>query len=252
MGLTFEWTLGPLTAAFVDVSEHERGAAVKRHVGHRNRHHVVLNASESCPDVAPDTELLSFRGDGPLVLAVTSLRAQKRVDVFLRALPEVFAEIPMARAAVVGNGPEERSLRLLAERLGLSRSGRLAIVPFTGPAARYLKCAEVYSLSSAFESLPIGILEALACGVPQVATDVGGVSEAIGDDTGILVAPEDPTALARALVELLRDPDRRRRMAGASRLRHQELFGLPRMLAETARVYEVALARPSGHNSSRA
>jgi glycosyltransferase involved in cell wall biosynthesis len=261
-GLAIEWALGPLTAAFIDVSEHERRAAAKRRVGHRTRHHVVLNASEACPDVAPDTELLRFRGGAPLVLAVTSLRAQKQVDVFLRALPEVFAEIPMVRAAVVGNGPEEDSLRLLADRLGLTQSGRLAMLHFNGPAARYLKCADVYALSSAFESLPIGILEALACGVPQVASDVGGVSEAIGDDTGILVPPANPAELARGLVELLRDAERRRRMADASRIRHGELFSLPRMLAETVGVYEAVLVRSSrgvqhagcdaNRNSSRA
>jgi glycosyltransferase involved in cell wall biosynthesis len=241
-GLAVELALAPLTAAFVDVSEYERRGAIERHVGRPGRHHLVLNASDPCPDVAPDPQLVEFRQGGPLVAVVASLRVQKRVDVFLRALPRVLREVPNARAAVIGNGPESAALRDLAERLGLVASGRLLMAPFAPPAARYLACADLYVLPSGWESLPIGVLEALACGVPQVATAVGGVPEAIVPDTGTVVAPGDPAALGDAIVGLLRDPELRRRMGRASRVRHAELFELPRMVAQTADVYERVLA----------
>jgi len=241
LGLVIEWPLAPLTAAFIDVSEFERRAALSRRVGRPERHHLVHNACELCPDVSPDPGLLRFRGEGPLVLVVTTLRVDKRVDIFLQALPEVFREVPDARAAVVGNGPESSTFMEVARELGLDREGRLLMLPFKGPSARYLKCADVYVLPSSFESLPIGLLEALACGVPQVATAVGGVPEAVSTETGVTVPPGDSAALADALIPLLLAPERRERMGRASQARHAELFDLSRMVAETVGVYEAVL-----------
>lgn len=240
-GLVIERSLAPLAAAFIDVSEFERRTAIGRHVGRAGRHHLVLNACEPCPEATPDPDLCRFRGDDPLIVVVASLRTQKRVDLFLRALPEVLHKVPQARAAVIGNGPESAALSNLAEKLGLGQGGRFLMLPFQGPAARYLRCADIYVLPSSWESLPIGLLEALACGVPQVATDVGGVAEAMGAETGVTVPPEDPAALAGALIDLLCDPERRERMERASRIRHAELFSLPRMVAETADVYQTVL-----------
>ena len=88
-----------------------------------------------------------------------------------------------------------------------------------------------------------GVLEAQACGVPQVATDVGGTREAVVPDTGILVAPHDPVGLASALAELLLDRERRVRMGRASRARHAERFTAGRMVRETAAVYDDVLRR---------
>ena len=85
------------------------------------------------------------------------------------------------------------------------------------------------------------MLEAQACGVPQVATDVGGVGEAVDAATGLLVPPRDPAALAGALAELLLDPERRARMAAASRARHAERFMIERMLDATAALYDAVL-----------
>lgn len=251
VALALELSLAPLTAAFIDVSEHERRAAIERHVGRAELHHLVRNGSGPCPDVVPDVQLVKFRQRGPLVVVISGLRTEKRVDVFLQALPQVFREVPNARAAVIGNGPESTSLRDLADELGLGAGGRLLMLPFQQPAARYLTCADLYVLSSAWESAPIGVLEAMACGVPQVATDVGGTSEAVVPDTGMIVPPSDPAALGRAIVDLLRDTERRRRMSQASPTRHAELFGLPRMVAETSAVYEAVLTgRSDGQRSS--
>jgi len=259
VGLNIEQALAPLTSAFIDVSSYERRAAIKARVGRGEHHYLVPNGCEPCPDVAPDGQLLEFRGEHLLVVVVASLRPQKRVDVYLRALPELFRRVPHARAALIGNGPEHATLERLASQLGLHEQERFLMAPFRGSAARYLKCADVYALSSGWESLPIGVLEALACGVPQVAAHVGGVSEAVGVDTGVLVTPEDPSALADGIVLLLEDTDRRQKMSEASLVRHRELFGLERMVAQTIDVYETVLSpfavseRPSGreHGGAR-
>jgi glycosyltransferase involved in cell wall biosynthesis len=242
VGLNIERALAPLTSAFIDVSSYERRAAIKQRVGRGEHHHLVPNGCEPCPDVSVDGELHEFKQEHPLVVLVASLRPQKRIDVFLRALPEVFRRVPDARAALIGNGAEHARLQRLAGQLGLGENERFLMASFHDCAARYLKCADLYALSSGWESLPIGVLEALACGVPQVATHVGGVSEAVGVDTGVLVPPEDPAALAQGLVVLLSDDERRRKMSEASRARHRELFGLERMVEQTVGVYETVLS----------
>ena len=98
-------------------------------------------------------------------------------------------------------------------------------------------------LPSSWEAFPIGVLEAMACGVPQVATDVGGTREALTPESGILIAPRDATALADAVIELLRDPERRARMSAVSRELHARRFTVERMVVGTAAVYDVVLGQ---------
>jgi glycosyltransferase involved in cell wall biosynthesis len=169
--------------------------------------------------------------NGPVVGAVTVLRRQKRLDVLLAAAPQILAAVPGATVAVVGNGPEEAALRAAADP-------RVAFRPFRAPAARYLQALDVYVLPSGWEAFAIGLLEAQACGVPQVATDVGGTREAVVPETGLLVPPGDPAALAEAVVALLQDPQRRAAMGAASRARHAERFTVERMVAATAALYD--------------
>ena len=240
--LTVERALGPLTAAILCVCEEERRIARERRLRAASALHVVYNGCAPCEeDVTPDQRLERMRERGPLAGAVTVLRAQKSVDVLLDAVPRVLARVPDASIAVVGEGPLRDELHAHARRLGIDRDERFAFLPFAAPAARHLRALDVYVLPSSWEAFPIGVLEALACGVPQVVTDVGGTGEAVMPDTGLLVPKRDPEALADALCELLGDPDRRRAMATASRRRHAERFEVDRMAAETASVYRRVL-----------
>ena len=241
--LSVERALAPLTTAILCVCEEERRTARERRLRDPGALHVVYNGCSPCEgDVTPDGRLERMREGGPVAAAVTVLRAQKSVDVLLDAVPLVLARVPDARIAVVGDGPLRDELHAHAERLGLDRDERFAFLPFQAPAARHLRAMDVYVLPSSWEAFPIGVLEALACGVPQVATDVGGTSEAITADTGVLVPKRDPGAMAAALCELLEDPERRDAMALASRTRHAERFGVDRMAAETASLYRRVLA----------
>jgi glycosyltransferase involved in cell wall biosynthesis len=235
-----ERALAPLTAAYVCVSEQERRLAISLRVGSAERLHVVHNGVEPCSG-ATDPELAALGAGGPLVGAIAELRPQKRLDLLVEAAPRVLERVPEARVAIVGNGPLRDELHAQARELGLDGHQRVAMLPFEPPASRYLTALDLYVLPSAWESLPIGALEALACGVPQIATDVGGTGEAVVPSTGVLVPPRDADALSAAIVELLADPSRRASMAEASRARHAELFGVERMVDETAAVYRRAL-----------
>jgi glycosyltransferase involved in cell wall biosynthesis len=108
--------------------------------------------------------------------------------------------------------------------------------------ARRLQGSHVYLLPSLDEGLPTVVLEAMASGVPVVATDCGGVSEAVTDGVeGLLVPPRDAEALAAALTRLWRDPELRRRMGEAGRRTATSNFTLERQLAEFHTLYrEVA------------
>lgn len=237
-----ERRLAPLTATTICVCEDERRTALARGVGPAERLRVIYNGSEACRDVEPDPALAEMRAKGPLAAVIAVLRHQKRIDVFLDAAPLVFERLPDARLAVVGEGPLREKLHARAAALGLDRDERFAFLPFHPPSARHLLATDVYVLSSAWEAFPIGVLEALACGVPQVATDVGGTREVVDQETGILVPPRDAPALADALVELLSDSERRERLAAASRARHTERFNLADMVAATAALYDRVLA----------
>jgi glycosyltransferase involved in cell wall biosynthesis len=241
--LAIEKALSRLATIILCVCEAERTIALERRIAPAARLRVVLNGAPACAAaIEADPVVAGLAAGGPVVASVAALRPQKRIDVWLDAAAEVLRRVPDARAAVVGDGDEAPALRAHAARLGLMDEPRFAFVPFTDPAARYLRALDVLVLPSSWEAFPIGILEALACGVPQVATDVGGTSEAVTAETGVLVPPANAPAIAEAVCALLADPERRARMGAASRARHAERFTVERMVAETAAVYAEARA----------
>lgn len=242
--IAVERALGPLSDAILCVCESERQEALDHRVADASILHVIYNACAPCQgDVGLDARLSAMREGGPVAAAVTVLRAQKSVDVLLDAAPMVFERVPEARIAVVGDGPLRDELHAHAARLGLDSDERFAFLPFEAPPARHLRAMDLYVLPSSWEAFPIGVLEAMACGVPQVATDVGGTGEAVTPETGRMVPKRDPRALADAMCELLSDPERRAAMAEASRARHSEHYTLDRVVAETAGLYRHVLDR---------
>ncbi len=225
-GVIVERALAPVTT-LVCVCEFERSLA--REQGLRPRRvAVVHNGCPPCPEVEP-----AALPDGPIVGAVSTFRPAKALDVLIDAMRMV----PGARLVLAGEGPLEAELRARATGLDVT------FMPYEAPPARYLKGFDVYVLSSAWEAFPIGPLEAMACGVPQVVTAVGGTRESVVAETGIVVPPGDPEALAEAINALLADPERRARMSAASRERHAARFTVERMVAGTAAVYDRALGR---------
>jgi glycosyltransferase involved in cell wall biosynthesis len=240
-----ERILGPATDTILCVSEYERRLALEHGLVPPERLAVVHNGCEPCEEgLEPDADLEEFASGGPVAAPIAVLRPQKAVHVFVEAAPAILERVPEARLAVIGDGYERENLEALAARLGLGE--RLRFFDYRPPAARQLASLDVFVLPSAWESFPISILEAMACGVPQVVTDVGGSGEALSPgETGLLCPPNDPPALAEAIVELLSDAGRRARMAEASRARHREHFGLERMIDATAALYDRVVAARS-------
>jgi glycosyltransferase involved in cell wall biosynthesis len=167
-----------------------------------------------------------------VVAIVANLRANKDYPTLFRAAAEAIAVEPRLRFASVGQGPLEAELRaaLATEHLG----ERFSMLGYHPDPLAVLAGADVFTLSSVHEGLPISLLEAMAVGLPPVVTRVGGNAEVVTDGVdGLLVEPRRPRALADAYVALARDADRRASL-GAAAARRVEDFDIVR----TARIVE--------------
>jgi glycosyltransferase involved in cell wall biosynthesis len=175
---------------------------------------------------------LGFTETDLVVACVAYHGLQKGLDILLRAVALVARRVPAVRVVQVGGGPDVQlteSLKSLAEEVGVSRH-----VIWTGlrnDVPDILSAADVYCQPSRWEGLPLAIMEAMLEGLPVVATRVNGVCEAVEEEqSGILVEPESPEALAEGLVRMLRDAPLRRRMGERSRQRGIEMFLLERQV----------------------
>ncbi len=108
--------------------------------------------------------------------------------------------------------------------------------------ARWLQAADLYVHPSRADTFPSGVLEALACGTPVVASRVGGIPEQVRDETGVLVDPGDPAALASAIESLLADPSRRGQMSAAAAEDARTRFSLDRQVDAYVALYGELLA----------
>lgn len=181
---------------------------------------------------------LGIPAGAPLVGEIARLCEVKGQRELIHALPL----LPEARVLFVGGdlergGAFKRALERDAERLGVRDR-----VVFTGhrhDARRLLAELDVLVLPAWTEGLPLVVLEAMAQRRPVVATPVGGTPEVVADgETGLLVPPRDPAALAGALRRLLDDPDLRRRMGEAGRRRVAERFSAAAMVARVLEIYD--------------
>jgi glycosyltransferase involved in cell wall biosynthesis len=158
----------------------------------------------------------------------------KGLDVLLDAFARLPA--PDGRLLIVGDGPRARRLRTRTKELGIER--RVVFGGFVPEAARCLPALDLYVSASRGEGLPLSVLEAMASGVPIVATRVPGHIDAVEDGvTGLLVPVDDPAALASAMAALLADPARRATLGAAGRRRVEECFTVARMARELAALY---------------
>jgi glycosyltransferase involved in cell wall biosynthesis len=176
----------------------------------RQRRGSVLTIRSGVPDVqlVPHARLRSE----PTVGFLGRLDPQKGVDVLLRAL----SGLPGAAAVIVGNGSQRHRLAHLAEELGLSQ--RVVMTGHRQEARSMLPTFDVVAVPSRWEAFGLVTVEAMLAERPVVASAVGGIPEVVADrETGFLVPPEDPDALADALRKLLADPDLRARMGRRGR-----------------------------------
>ena len=232
-----ECALARRSAAIVAVSEWE-GAFARHTLGASAPVEVILNGGRPCGIAAADPELSSFRGKAPLAGIVSVLRPEKDALALVRAaaLLRDRGELP-GRVAIVGEGVEAEAVRAEIDRLGVGESVRW--FPFGGDSTPYFAALDLLVITSRYESLPIGPIDAMFCGLPVLSTAVGGMPELVRDGvTGRLVPAGDAETLARALRELLATPERLREMGAAARREAEARLGVEPMIEQTAALYD--------------
>lgn len=170
-----------------------------------------------------------------VVGTIANFREQKDYPNLLAAARLLTDRGVPVRFVAVGQGPLETEMRRRSDELGLA--DRVIFTGFRDDAARVMAAVDVFTLASKWEGLPVALMEALALGLPVVATNVGGVGEAMHDDVdGLLVPPGDAEALADALQRVFADGELRRRLADAASCRASE-FDVSRAVHRIEEVY---------------
>jgi glycosyltransferase involved in cell wall biosynthesis len=215
------WLCGatyPFDDADVAVS-HQVHATLPRRLQARTEvvvHGVVLDevrAQAACRDRVRAE--LGLGRDELVVGTIANFRAQKDYPNLLAAACSLGERGVPVRVVAVGQGQLEAETRALHERLGLG--DRVLLLGRRDDAVRVLAACDLFTLASDNEGLPVAVMEALALGLPVVATAVGGVPEAVTDGVeGLLVPPKRPDALADAIASLAADPARREAMGAAA------------------------------------
>lgn len=175
-------------------------------------------------------------GDREMVIGtVANFRPQKDYPNLLHAARALLDRGIAARVVAVGQGPQDAEIRSLHESLGLG--DRVILTGFRADAARVMGACDAFTLASRWEGLPVAVMEALALGLPIVATDVGGLTEEFTDGVdAVLVPPRDSVALAEAWARVCTDDALRERLADASLERARE-FDVDRTVEELESVY---------------
>jgi glycosyltransferase involved in cell wall biosynthesis len=174
----------------------------------------------------------------PIVLALARLDAQKGLFDLLEAA----VLVPDANFVIAGDGQERKRLEDTARTLAVD--GRVLFLGHREDVPELLAACDLFVLPSLYEGFPLSVLEAMAAGRPVVATAIGGTEEAvINGETGLLVPPHDPAALAAAIRSLLSDPPLGRRLGLAGRERALREFSAEKMVREVTELYERILSR---------
>jgi L-malate glycosyltransferase len=170
------------------------------------------------------------------IVTVANLRAEKRHEVLLSAMRIVAAQQPAARLIIVGDGPRRRALQALTVDWGLT--GAVQFVGHQDDVGAALTAADIFALASSTEASPNALIEAMAAGLPAVATAAGGVPELVAHgETGLLVPVEDAAAFARALLQLMDEPAHAERLGAAARRRAVERHSFDRMTQAFEELY---------------
>jgi glycosyltransferase involved in cell wall biosynthesis len=179
---------------------------------------------------------------GEIVIGtVAGLRPVKNLPRLVRAFAAMTS--PGARLVIVGAGPE--SERIAAEARALGVGDRLVMPGFLADPAQWIGRFDIFALSSDSEQFPISLVEAMAAGLPAVATAVGDVVHMVADDNKpLIVEAGDEAALAAALDSLAERPDLRRAIGRANREKAMAEYDETRMIGRYAGLYEEAIRRP--------
>ena len=230
------------TDAVVFVSEADGAAGRRLRLARPAKIRIVKNGIECAGPTGEDFSRgaagwpMSLPQGAPLIGTIARLHRQKGVAFLLRSAAAILAGRPEGRIIVAGGGELEAGLRREARELGVDR--RFLLLGERADAREILSRLDVFVLPSLWEGLPLVLIEAAALGKPIVATAVEGTREIVTDgETGLLVPPADPAALAAAVNRLLDDPALATRLGARARDTIPPRFTLAKMIAGYEEIY---------------
>ena len=237
-GAAHHWVVGQMSRILA-ISEAVREAMLARQEAPDSKITVVPNGI-TAPDpgnAAETRQSLGIDADTPLLVCAARLEREKDVASLMSAVKIVRERVPGVRCLVAGEGAERSALDAQVQALGLEDS--VTLLGFRADAPALMAAADVFVLPSLAEPFGLVLLEAMALGLPVVATRAGGPLEIIVDGkTGFLVPPSSPNALADALQTLLANPALARRMGESGQARFQALFTVSKMAQATLAAYQ--------------
>jgi len=176
------------------------------------------------------------------IVTVANLRTEKGHDVLVDAAAHVLARYPDAEFHIAGSGPRASLIAARVANRGIS--ARFHLLGECADVPRLLADSDIFVLPSHSEGLPNAVMEAMAAGLPVVATRVGGIPELITSGvTGTIVPPNDPERMAAAVLHLMDHPDRAAALGEEARLRAQNEYGFARMVNSTEQLYLTEIER---------
>jgi sugar transferase (PEP-CTERM/EpsH1 system associated) len=201
------------------------------------RNGIDIDQFTDLPDQQTARAMFGLPVPGKIMAAIGRPRPVKGFSYLLEAFAQIAADQPDLYLLFVGDGPEKRPLQTAAQQL--PSANRVIFLGDQQEIPRLLAALDILVLPSLWEGLPNVVLEAMAAGLPVVATAVGGTPELVVEgETGLLVPPRDPATLAEAIVTLLTDPELARRLGENGRQRVTTQFTIQQTVAQTESLYQ--------------
>ena len=231
-----------VTTHFVVVSSRDRERGLALRIGRPDRYSVVRSGIEIdrfATPAAPRERTRADLGFGPedvVVGTLACLKPQKAPLDFVRAAEAAHEKVPALRFFIAGDGELRGPVEALIRERGLD--GVVRVLGWRRDVTDLLHAMDIFLLTSRFEGLPRSVLQAMAAGVPVVATAVDGTPEVVADgETGLLVPPAEPEAAARAVARMASDPALRDRCRAAALRRLGREFDVGEMVRDLDRLY---------------
>lgn len=237
-----ERLVAPYTTRFIAVSQGERAAGLAAGVGRPEQYVVIENGIDVAALRAATAQTdrrvqWGLSAEDVVIGSVGRLVGQKGFCYLIEAAPRVLEAIPLAHFVIVGSGKLEERLRWQAQQAGVAH--RVHLVGWQEEIISCYDAFDLFVLPSLWEGCPYTLLEAMGCERAVVATQVPGSADIVRHgETGLLVPPGQPAALAEALIALAGDPLRRRELGKRGRELVESRYSLRRFITELETLYE--------------
>jgi len=231
-----------LVAKFCDkiicVSEYDKELALKHKIAKPGKLIVIHNGVEIDKVKIEKCKAKNYTSKVKIVF-VGRLSKQKDPLLLLKAFNLLTQDLKeKSEILMVGDGEKRKELERFIEENKLDEKVKLLGVLPRENVFQTLGESDIFVLTSNYEGFPMTILEAMSCGLPVIASDVGGVREAVNEDNGFLIQRGNKEGFKKALVKLIENPDLRKRMGQNARKRAEKEFSLEKMLEKTFKVYQ--------------